>query len=165
MDVQNIGTIYSMVGESIPCPKGGETSPGSQKSNNADGLIGMDARPDISQTARTLSHLDGTLATMGQVVAKMKEHLLEIRRTLPPFQPDDAERIRILKGYFGLRKLIDELTVPHPVKSEQLKEGLNVPELSDTASDQELDAAIAVLDRTGQTIREKQGSLGTLFGL
>jgi hypothetical protein len=166
MNIQNIGMSYSVVGETRPSFKETQTSPGSPMPGNAgSGTEEIGARTDISQTARTLSHLVGTLSHTGKVIAKMKDQLLEIRRTLPPFQPGDAERVRILRGYIGLRQLIDELTVPPPAKSEQFKEGLQLPVLNDKATDQELDAAIKILDRTEQTIREKQGSLGTLIGL
>jgi hypothetical protein len=166
MNVQNIGIIYSAIGEGAPVPAGttGVTGPkGSRYSDSAP--QGADAKTDISPTGRTLSQLDGTLAYVGQVVSKMKDQLLEIRRTLPPFKPEDSERVRILRGYIGLRQLIDELTYPPPAKSDQVNDGINLPKLSDTATDQELDKAVSTLDKTTQTLQEKRNSLGSLLGV
>jgi hypothetical protein len=165
MNIQNIGILYSTVGEARPVPKGTQASPGSKiPGNPASGTEEIGARTAISQNARNLSHLDGTLSFIEQVVAKMKEQLLEIRRTLPPFGPEDAERVKILRGYVGLRQLIDQLTFPQPAQSEQFKEGLDFPKLSDKATDQEVDRAMIVLDKTSRTIQEKRTSLGTLIG-
>jgi hypothetical protein len=166
MNVQNIGIIYSAIGEGAPVPAGTNGSSGPKESRSTDfSLQGADAKADISQTGRTLSQLDGTLAYMGQIVSKMKDQLTEIRRTLPPFKPEDSERVRILRGYIGLRQLIDELTYPPPAKTDQINEGVNLPELSDTATDQEIDQAVSSLDNTSQTLQEKRNSLGSLIGL
>ena len=166
MNVQNIGINYSAIGEGAPVLAGVTGSTGPKESRGADSSAqGTDAKTEISQTGRTLSQLDGTLAYMGQVVSKMKDQLLEIRRTLPPFKPEDADRVRILRGYIGLRQLIDELTYPPPAKSEQVNDGINLPKLSDTATDQELDKALNTLDKTTQTLQEKRNSLGSLLGM
>jgi hypothetical protein len=166
MNVQNIGILYSMLGEVSPNPKSVSGSPGSQKTEGFTlAPDESDAKTQISRTGRTLSQLDGTLSFIGQAVSKVKDQLLEMRRTLPPFKPEDAERVRILRSYIGLRKLIDELTVPHPANTDKVKEDIQLPALSDTASDQEVVGAVNALSKTEETIQGKRVSLGTLLGL
>jgi hypothetical protein len=166
MNIQNIGIIYSMMGEASSNSKTVSASTGSQKTEGftlaPDESI---AKTEISRAGRTLSQVDGTLSEIGQTVSKVKDQLLEVRRTLPPFRPEDAERVRILRTYIGLRKLIDELTFPPPAKTDQVKEDIQLPALSDTASDHEVDGAVDALSKTEQTIQEKRFSLGTLLGL
>jgi hypothetical protein len=166
MNIQNIGIIYSTIGEASSNSKTVSASTGSQKTEGFT-LAPKEsyARTQISRTGRTLSQVEGTLSQIGQAVSKVKDQLLEVRRTLPPFKPEDAERVRILRTYIGLRKLIDELTFPPPAKSDQVKGDIQLPALSDTASDQEVDGAVNALSKAEQTIQGKRISLEALLGL
>jgi len=46
------------------------------------------------------------------IIAKMKKQLETIVKMYPPFPPGSEERIKFLKEYSGLRKQIEQLTIP-----------------------------------------------------
>ena len=48
----------------------------------------------------------------------MKAQLGQILKYYPPFPPGSGERIKLLRGYVGFRKLIDQLTFPPPEESK-----------------------------------------------
>ena len=50
-----------------------------------------------------------------KTASSLKEEINTMQRTLPPFPPGSQERVRLLKSYIGLRKLIEQLTVPPEV--------------------------------------------------
>jgi|GEM_PF-2901709 hypothetical protein len=79
---------------------------------------------------------------LSKEIKRLIEEMTTIRRTLPPFPPGSEERIRILKGYIGIRKLIEQLTLPPERGKDPFLPPLSLPELREDASDQELDAAI-----------------------
>ena len=47
-------------------------------------------------------------------VEGMKGQFGEFLKYYPPFPPGSEERIKLLRGYVGFRKLIDQLTFPPP---------------------------------------------------
>jgi len=163
MNIQKIDSVNAVFGETFT--REVTPSPKTPMANNVDPAKQSDTLPNISQAAINLHRIDQSLHYMETAVSKSKSQLAEMRRTLPPFQPEDAERVRILRGYIGLRQMIDELTFPPPAKSEWIKDGINLPPLSEKSSDQEVDGAISSLDNAAQTLHQKRASLGTGVGI
>ena len=73
-----------------------------------------DSSNEVAQKKRTG---DKILNGVGDYADRMKAQLERIIKNFPPFPPEDAERIKLLRGYAGVRKLIDELTIPPPEES------------------------------------------------
>ncbi|OGP50504.1 MAG: hypothetical protein A2Y79_06320 [Deltaproteobacteria bacterium RBG_13_43_22] len=115
--------------------------------------------PHFSEAAMRLQEMDQQMDQIEKTASSVKEELNTMRRTLPPFPPGSEERVRILKGYIGLRKLIEQLTVPPEVPFIRFKEEISIPEMSDQASDQEWEKAIQALDKTKEAIQQKRASL------
>jgi hypothetical protein len=120
--------------------------------------IGREKMPQFSGAALKLREMDQQMGQIEKAVSSVKEELNTMRRTLPPFPPGSQERVRILKSYIGLRKLIEQLTVPPDVTSERYKGGIDMPELSGQATDGEVDAVLLALDKIQETIQEKRAS-------
>jgi len=150
MNVQKIGNISLIIGEAAV--KKANSSAKTPIDGNVDSTQRFDALTDISPAAVTLQRSDQALTQMENSASKMKTQLMKVRRTLPPFEPGDAERVRILRGYFGLRQLIDELTIPPPAKPSWLKEGIDQPKLNAESADQEVEMAV--------TVQQKRASPG-----
>jgi hypothetical protein len=69
------------------------------------------------RTNAVASHIrtiDKTMETVGTTVKAMRRELEGLVKSYPPYSSDtqDQERARRLKGYAGLRAMIDRLTVP-----------------------------------------------------
>ncbi len=110
----------------------------------------------FSDEAVRLQQLDQQMNQIEKTASSLKEEMNTIRRTLPPFPPGSQERVRLLKSYIGLRKLIEDLTIPPEDLSVRLKEGISLPEINENASDQDWDKAISALDKTQATIHQKR---------
>ncbi|MEW6187998.1 MAG: hypothetical protein AB1585_19935 [Thermodesulfobacteriota bacterium] len=121
--------------------------------------IPTEKRPNISRFAFKLQKTDQDLMDLGKAISSVQEEMISMRRSLPPFPPGSQERVRILKGYIGLRKLIEQLTIPREQNQEQFFTKIGLPELSDEASDPEVDDAIQGLDNAARTIAEERAAL------
>ena len=115
--------------------------------------------PYFSEAAQRLRKMEQRMGQIEKTISSVKEELNTMRRTLPPFPPGSQERVRILKSYIGLRKLIEELTIPPEVDLKMFKDEIQIPELGNQSTDKEVDAALLVLDKTRQTIQDKRASL------
>jgi hypothetical protein len=115
----------------------------------------------FSEEAQRLRQMGQQIDQIEKTISLVKEELSTMRRTLPPFPPGSEERVRILKSYLGLRKLIEQLTIPAEVDHERFKDGITIPVLSDQATDQEWDSAVSALDTATETIQQKRTSLKT----
>ena len=122
---------------------------------------GKEIAPHFSEAAVRLQQMDQQMDQIEKTASSLREELNTMRRTLPPFPPGSQERVRLLKSYIGLRKLIEQLTVPPEVPFIRFKEDIQTPELSAQASDQEWDSAITALDKTQEAIQQKRASLET----
>jgi hypothetical protein len=121
--------------------------------------IPKEIAPNFSETAVRLQQMDQQMDEIEKTASSLREELNTMRRTLPPFPPGSQERVRLLKSYIGLRKLIEQLTIPPEVPFIRFKEEISLPEMSDKASDQDWDRAISALDKTQETIQQKRASL------
>jgi len=126
----------------------------------------LQVRNDRSNdAARAIQRTDQSLRVASQKVDSLKAPLEAIMKNFPPFAPEDKARVALLKEYAGLRKEIDQLTVPPPpevvaARRAQAVQGLTgraaLPEpLPINATDSQiadhltkLDAAGAALDGT-----------------
>ncbi len=55
-----------------------------------------------------------TMDTIGANLQKMQESLEIIVKSYPPYPQDSSERVQMLRQFGGLRRLIDQLTLPPP---------------------------------------------------
>jgi hypothetical protein len=151
-------TYYKSV-QNIPATP--PVSPGPPVSKKAS--VGKEKLPHFSEDAQRLRKMDQQMGQIEKTVSSVKEELSTMRRTLPPFPPGSQERVRILKSYIGLRKLIEQLTIPPEVTSNMdskiYNQGIHIPELGEQATDQEVDAALLALEKVQETIQGKMASL------
>jgi hypothetical protein len=68
----------------------------------------------LNQTAQKQQTRDRILKGVQSYVERMKAQLERVIKNFPPFPPGSEDRITLLRGYAGFRKLIDELTIPPP---------------------------------------------------
>jgi hypothetical protein len=114
---------------------------------------------------------DQIMDTIGKYLEEMKAQLTRIIKNYPPFPPGSEDRVRILRSYNALRKQIDQMTF-EPKNRQAIKTldgpagifegnsmGLNLPKLSDTASDKEIAAVLEYLDSSQKTIQGSQAKL------
>ncbi len=125
-------------------------------------------------------HQDDTqLASAGRILGQMKDQLYQIVKIYPPYPPGDADRVRFLRSFSGLRKQIDNLTIPPASKWQGTQPGTpaappkhiaavsapapqpgwGIPTLAEHASDKDVKAALEQVDRTIGQIAAQQGRL------
>ncbi len=121
---------------------------------------------------------DAQLASAGRILGQMKDQLYQIVKMYPPYPPGAADRVRFLRSFSGLRRQIDQMTIPPvsrwqgpqpgvtpapkqsaEVSSAAQQPGLNLPALSGNASDEEIRAAMEQIDRTIGQIAAQQDRL------
>jgi len=125
-------------------------------------------------TAMNVRVADQIMDTVGKYLEEMKAQLERIIKNFPPFPPGSEERVRILRSYSALRKQIDQMAFPRKdqgmtkiiVNSTKVIEtkdskDLRIPELPETATDQEIAAAIESLEAAKKTLHEGRAKLAT----
>ncbi len=162
MEIQRIGDISLLVDNTFPRPV--KDFPKIQSGPSKDPWIKTpesvkEIAPRFSEAAVRLQRMDQQLDQIEKTASSLKEELNNIRRTLPPFPPGSQERVRFLKGYIGLRKLIEQLTVPPDLTFIRFKAAIQIPEMGAQSSDQEWDKVISALDKTQEAIQQKRASL------
>ena len=68
----------------------------------------------LNEAAQKHQSRDKILSGLESYVERMKAELERIIKNFPPYPPGSEDRIKLLRGYVGFRKLIDELTIPPP---------------------------------------------------
>ena len=71
----------------------------------------------LNEVAKKNRTDDKIISRVEDYVDRMKAELERILKNFPPFPPGSEDRINLLRGYVGFRKLIDELTIPRPKES------------------------------------------------
>jgi hypothetical protein len=129
---------------------------------------------------------DQIMDTIGKYIEEIKAQLERIIKNFPPFPPGSEERIKFLRGYNALRKQIDQMTFPPKtqgvmkiiadhaiickVGDSEVKsvdhwvlhvKDLDIPELPDATTDQEIVAAIENLNATQKSLQEARAKLAT----
>ncbi len=117
--------------------------------------------------AKNIRSSSEALSRASDVVARLKEDLGKIIKNYPPFTQDSLERKEILMSYVSLRKEIVSMIFPPPPapvyeKNTSIWEKLGytetgsvatpVPDLSPTATDEEVFAASKILGELGSDI-------------
>jgi hypothetical protein len=166
-----------------------------QESSGADeAFIALSKRQEVNSSfhkiAARINAADTAIKTVNEYVEKMKAELETIVKTYPPYPPGSTERVKILRSYSSVRKIIDQLTIPPPEewtekimagqarfsqagnqdtneKAVQIVQeqpvptatGLNIPDLSDTATDAEVNDAVSKLDAAKRTLELRQADM------
>jgi hypothetical protein len=120
--------------------------------------VGEEQTPYISENAKRLLKIDQQMGQVENAISSVKEKLTTLRRTVPPFPPGSQEWVRFLKSILGLRKLIEELTVPPDVTLKEYIGGIHIPELGNQATEKDVDPVLAALDKAVENIRQKKAS-------
>jgi hypothetical protein len=132
----------------------------------------------LNRVAASVRVADQIMDTIGKFIAEMKAQLERIIKNYPPFPPGSEERVKILRSYNALRKQIDQIAFP--IKNQEgrkpagdpeivLKRSdpktqstdnwvlqakdLDLPDLSDLTTDQEISAAIKRLVKADETLQ------------
>jgi len=92
---------------------------------------------------------DWTMQTIENYIDKMKAKLKRVIKNYPPFPPGSEGRVEILKSFNTFRKQIAQLTIPPDSDS------INVPRLSEGATDEEVYNSIKRLDTIKKATTKK----------
>ena len=129
--------IYPIQNEPIPVntyrimPTGPQEGNGGKTVQEIGNLLGKDSlsqnfpmwselqkiNDSLNEVAQKKRTDDKILKGVENYVDRMKAELERILKNFPPFPPGSEDRIKLLRGYVGFRKLIDELTIPPPKES------------------------------------------------
>lgn len=106
------------------------------------------AKARFEHFSRQIHQLDKTMETIDTQLGEMRASLERIVKQYPPYPPESAERIENLRRFSTLRKIIDQLTIPHQVdglekrpKDQQRyfgNNGLRIPEIGPDAGDDQI---------------------------
>ncbi len=122
MNIQIIGLGTSSV--STPAPINGTVSSSVMNAaeNTGDASfvsvaqknpIGNKDIDTLTVVASNIRFADNTMKRInGDLISKMKKELDTFVKQYPPYPQGSEERVKILKSYVGLRKQIEELTIP-----------------------------------------------------
>jgi hypothetical protein len=158
MEIQKIDPISLLVDNALSRPVRGFHKPRNESSKNPWIKVPEKAQkmhPEFSAAAVSFQQLD----KIEKTITSLKEEISTMRRTLPPFPPGSQERVRLLKSYIGLRKLIEQLTVPPEIPVIRQKKEIDLPEISNPNADQEWEAALTGLEKTQEVIRQVRASM------
>jgi hypothetical protein len=126
--------VYPIQNEPIPAntyqiaPAGPQKGNGGKNVREIGDLPGKDSLSQNSSIWAELQKINESLneaaqkhQTRGKIlkglesyVERLKAQLERIIKNFPPYPPGSEDRIALLRGYVGFRKLIDELTIPPP---------------------------------------------------
>jgi flagellin-like hook-associated protein FlgL len=108
----------------------------------------------LNMVAMNIRVADTTMGTIGDYLDNMESQLDMIIKNYPPFPPGSSERADFLKGFNGLRKQIDQLTLP---REEGAKKIMADPSVFPGAGDWEI---IVGENSAGKTIHSRQVHTG-----
>lgn len=119
---------------------------------------------ELNRLAESIRNKDEYLQQAGKLLGDMKTDLVRIIKNYPPYPPGDADRVRFLNGFNGLRRQIEQLTIPpdYDMVGEILGAAggsavANLPELPTQASDEQVRQADAAVDRAqAETAAQRQ---------
>jgi len=139
--------------------------------------------------ARTIRVADESMEKIENYIDRMETESQRIVKNYPPFPPGSEERVKRLKSINAFRRLIDQLTIPPPDEEFAAKimpdhdvvsktndsqkmsgentlhqtgsEGLDIPQLPESADDEEVHAFIERLDAARKMFRQMRSELAT----
>ena len=150
----------------------------------------------IHEIAWNIGIANKTIGRVNDLVAKMKAALTSIVKMYPPYPPESRERAKILESYVGLRKEIEQLTIPpeyqlarkilsnpaqvtgagdqkinigqdgtsitlHSQPVNPGPTGLNLPEISINATDEQVSAAWTQINTSQYELSQKRDGLAS----
>ena len=143
----------------------------------------------FNSVARTIRVADESMEKIENYIDRMETESQRIVKNYPPFPPGSEERVKRLKSIIAFRRLIDQLTIPPPNEEFAAKimpdhdvvsktndsqkmsgentlhqtgsEGLDIPQLPESADDEEVRAFIGKLDAALETLRQNRIDLAT----
>ena len=127
----------------------------------------------LSEVLKSINSVDKTLGIIEKHVDKMKNQLEMMVKEYPPFPPGSEERIRILRNYNAVRKLIDQLTIPprkyfnsesmtveNKMPGEKPAVGKpDIPKLAPDSTDNEISASIEKLKAAKTALQRNRKEL------
>ncbi len=147
--------------QSIVKPAGEKTGNGLESIKKQD-----KATAEYIAVTKNIQHTNETLFKITEIVAQMDNRLKVIDKQYPPYPIDSTERSNLLREYGALRKLIDQLAKPFEVninlQNRQNKQPLattiklNIPELSEKASDEQIKGSLKGIANTKKILGSKQ---------
>jgi len=155
-----------------------------------------DTSAAVRKIAWNIGVADKAIGHVNDQITKMKANLFTIIKMYPPYPPGSEERARILKSYIGLRREIEQLTIPpeYQIARKILSDpaqiagagnqtvalgqdgtsvtvhgqpinpgptGLNIPELTINATDEQVSAAWTKINTAQDTLNQKRDGLAS----
>lgn len=77
------------------------------------------AKTRIHDLSQQIHQIDQAMGTIDKKLGEMCASLERILKQYPPYPPESAERIEGLRRFSALRKIIDQLTFPRQVESQE----------------------------------------------
>lgn len=132
-----------------------------------------------AEAASQLRQFQSSLGHADELLAKIKEQLLNIVKQYPPFAQDDPQRLAYLNAITGLRKQLDALTFP-PEQTQRdassasgpgleevpslpanpLKGDLSIPDLDPaSAADEDVQQALTAVNAIHDKVKEVRAAL------
>lgn len=90
------------------------------KGDALEGIIDA-PQPVYNMIARNIRLADKVMDKALDYIEKMKEQLETLLKNYPPFPPGSEERVQILKSIQTFRKQIDQLTIPPPQNTSEMR--------------------------------------------
>lgn len=72
----------------------------------------------LNSTAKIQRTFENRFEKLNDSIERMKAALEGILKQFPPYPPESEDRIRALRSYAFFRKMIDQLTLPPPEKTQ-----------------------------------------------
>lgn len=118
-----------------------------------------------NQTAAAIRATDQAAEVLGQKIDAAKKPLQAIVKNFPPFSQEDKERMELLRSYTGIRKEIDQLTLPPPPSVVEARRELSLPEpLGLNPDDSQIADHVAKLDAAYEAISGLRSGLAAETG-
>lgn len=118
-----------------------------------------------NRTAAAIRATDQAAEMLGQKIDAAKKPLQTIVKNFPPFAQEDKERMELLRSYTGIRKEIDQLTLPPPPSVVEARRELSLPEpLGVNPDDSQIADHVAKLDAAAQEISGLRSGLAAETG-
>lgn len=113
----------------------------------------------ITPLARSISVADRAIEDLDKHIERMKSKLESIVKNYPPFPADSSERAQYLKSFIGLRMEIEQLTIPPDKDAERIVADIKKINLSITATDKDIAAALDGLNAASLALNSARAAL------
>ena len=135
-----------------------------------------------NEAAAQVKSTNDQLTNIATYLAKMKQQAVQLIKVYPPYPPGESSRVKMIRSMMGLRKQIENLTIPPDSKwygksGEQavphqttvpsvqaVMQSLAVPDLPDMADNNNVQAAIVSIDRAAEIVSSQQSALAGSAG-